>query len=147
MSYTPHTWAVGDVITAERLNALEQAVAETEKVKGTAMFVLTTTGYNSGADNNLGAFYWIKKNGNTYDPVAVLSSTATALSVYGNASNAAWFTSMPIPSLEDYYLAFVPSSIGYISASSGGIATTPVDFDGANAYIITGDFSMTMQSY
>ena len=27
MSYTPHTWTVGDVITAERLNALEQAVA------------------------------------------------------------------------------------------------------------------------
>ena len=27
MSYTPHTWTVGDVITAERLNALEQGVA------------------------------------------------------------------------------------------------------------------------
>ena len=27
MSYEPHTWTVGDVITAERLNALEQAVA------------------------------------------------------------------------------------------------------------------------
>ena len=27
MSYEPHTWEVGDVITAERLNALEQAVA------------------------------------------------------------------------------------------------------------------------
>jgi len=27
MSYTPHTWTVGDVITAERLNALEQGAA------------------------------------------------------------------------------------------------------------------------
>lgn len=27
MSYTPHTWDTGDVITAERLNALEQAIA------------------------------------------------------------------------------------------------------------------------
>ena len=27
MSYAPHTWTVGDVITAERLNALEQGVA------------------------------------------------------------------------------------------------------------------------
>ena len=27
MGYTPHTWTVGDVITAERLNALEQGVA------------------------------------------------------------------------------------------------------------------------
>ena len=27
MSYEPHTWTVGDVITAERLNALEQGVA------------------------------------------------------------------------------------------------------------------------
>lgn len=30
MSYTPHTWAVGDVITAARLNALEQAVGNAE---------------------------------------------------------------------------------------------------------------------
>lgn len=27
MPYEPHTWEIGDVITAERLNALEQAVA------------------------------------------------------------------------------------------------------------------------
>ena len=27
MSYTPNTWVVGDVITADKLNALEQAVA------------------------------------------------------------------------------------------------------------------------
>ena len=29
MSYEPHTWEIGDVITAERLNALEQAIANT----------------------------------------------------------------------------------------------------------------------
>lgn len=28
MAYTPNTWVVGDVITADKLNALEQAVAE-----------------------------------------------------------------------------------------------------------------------
>ena len=28
MAYIPNTWVVGDVITADKLNALEQAVAD-----------------------------------------------------------------------------------------------------------------------
>ena len=34
MGYTPNTWVVGDVITAEKMNALEQAVAEASQGGG-----------------------------------------------------------------------------------------------------------------
>lgn len=34
MAYTPNTWVVGDVITADKLNALEQAVAAASNAGG-----------------------------------------------------------------------------------------------------------------
>ena len=42
MSYTPTTWATGDVITAEKLNKLENGVAD-----GTKLFVINATGVAS----------------------------------------------------------------------------------------------------
>lgn len=45
MAYTPTTWANGDTITAEKLNKLEQGVANSG---GTATIWLSATGYNSG---------------------------------------------------------------------------------------------------
>ena len=57
MGYTPNTWVVGDVITAEKMNALEQAVAEASQGGGGGVdaiiwFKNSTVGWQVEGDFN-----------------------------------------------------------------------------------------------
>lgn len=57
MGYTPNTWVVGDVITAEKMNALEQAVAEASQgggggVDAAIWFKNSTVGWQVEGDFN-----------------------------------------------------------------------------------------------
>lgn len=146
MAYTPTTWNTGDTITASALNKMEQGIAEGGGGGGDSVFYeVTTTSFPSG-NNSMGWFNYVKKSGSTYSFPSVLASFLGEIVVNGNRT-ACWFASAPVPSLENYYLVFLPNSGVTITASSGGIASTPITVNGATAYIVTGNFSFTLQGW
>lgn len=63
MSYTPYTWQSGDTVTAERLNNIEQGVANA----GGGVFIIPITSTEDGHDI-------------TYSTTVTVSEIATALS-------------------------------------------------------------------
>ncbi len=51
MAYTAHTWSTGDTITAELLNALEQALATLSADLETAQAAIAALSANDGAND------------------------------------------------------------------------------------------------
>ena len=149
MAYTPTSWTTGDTITATKLNKIEQGIANAGgggDYGGSGFYVLTTTNYPNSS-NTVGWFRYAKKTGSTYAYVQFPFSGVPSITVYGNGTVAHWPT-IPIPTIDDYYLVFCPNSGSTIASSSGGIATTPVTVSGMNAnYIVTGDFTVTLSGW
>lgn len=64
MAYTPTTWADGDIITAEKMNKLEQGVADGQGVQSEAVqtiAVLTQTQYDALSTKDAATLYIIKE--------------------------------------------------------------------------------------
>lgn len=88
-------------------------------------------------------YFEISPDNIIYLPVDMLSSGGESIAISGNREKHASFLNRPVPTLKDYYLAFIPMSGVLITESSGGIAKEPVNCDGLYGYIITGDFEAT----
>lgn len=146
MAYTPTTWVTGDTITATKLNKLEQGVANAGGGNGgTVFYEVTTTNFPSSS-NAIGWFAYIKKSGNAYSPANMLSSIALPITVYGNQTGC-WFSEVSIPTLEDYYLGFSLASGVTLTASTGGLSSTPIATPAGNIYLVTGDFTATFNGW
>lgn len=147
MAYTPTNWSTGDTITASDMNKLENAVANAGGGGG-VFFTYTTTNFPSGTSSPVLYFCYIKKTGNTY---SICTMPASGFFDFMNASGNytyAWHTEGNVPTIPDYYLAAVPgSSIVEFTNMSGGIASDPILIDGMPHFIITGDFSVTVNMF
>lgn len=144
MSFTPKTWNTGDRVNASDMNRIEQGIADGGG-GGTVFYEVTTTNFPSG-NNTVGWFTYVKKSGNTYSSASLLGSYAQSMVANGNKTGV-WWTDIPVPTLEDYYLVFQSNSGVTITASSGGIASTPIVVGSQNVYIVTGDFSITAKGW
>lgn len=76
-----------------------------------------------------------------------ISGTFDGTYAFGNYTYA-WHTSGIVPTIPDYYLAAVPAtSIVEFTNMSGGIASDPILINGTPHFIITGDFSITVNMF
>ena len=134
-----------DVLYNEIMKKIDELEPGGGGGRSSVFYEITTTNFPSGA-NTVGWFQYVKKSGDTYSYPDVLSSFSDEVSVNGNRTGC-WMSNLVIPTLEDYFLAFVPNSGVTITASSGGIASTPITIYGTNHYIITDDFSITCSGW
>ena len=144
MAYTPTTWVTGDDVTATKLNKMENGIANAGG-GGNIFYEVTTTNFPS-TNNGIGWFSYIKKTGNTYDFANMLSSAGDSIYVNGNQT-AGWYTTGCVPTLENYYLGLSLASGVTLTASTGGLSSTPVTVDGGNMYLVSGDFTATFQGW
>lgn len=146
MAYTPTTWNTGDTITATAMNKIENGIANAGGGGGGVPFYEVTTINFPNTQNWIGNFRWVKKNSNndyiSADPVA---SVSTDLYMTGNTTGT-WYATIPVPTLEDYYLVFFPASSITLQNLQGGIEAV-TDSGGYTWYIITGDFSLTAKGW
>ena len=97
MAYTPHTWETGEVITAARMNALEQGVAGAAESGGYDAEVIAYHDNNSAHDwqftvvsgtyASMAALYGTKVPPvvllRVWDELTSLQAATTAVAVYG----------------------------------------------------------------
>lgn len=144
MAYTPTTWTTGDSVTASALNKIENGIANAGG--GCVFYEVTSTNCPSSPEI-LGQFVYLHKVGNNYTIANTLSSYRDSIQMIGNGTLCG-FTYSVVPKLDGYYLAFSTSSGVTVTSTSGGISSTPVQVvEAPSAYIITGDFSFTLQGW
>ena len=144
MAYTPTTWNTGDTITATAMNKIENGIANAGGGGGggTFFYTVTATNFPTGTSTYIGHFIYVKKEGNTYSQINLLSSYADQIWVYGNPTGNGGISTSPVPTLENYYLAFQTTSSVLITDASGGFdLNNPID---PGMYLVTGDFSITI---
>ena len=145
MAYTPTQWNTGDDVTATKLNKMENGIANAGG-GGSIFYEATTTNFPSSSANTVGWFVYIKKSGNAYSTATMLGSISLPIVVYGNQTGC-WFSEAIVPSLEDYYLAFFLASGVTLTASTGGLSSTPTATSSGNVYLVHGDFTATFQGW
>lgn len=145
MSYTPTTWTTGDTITATAMNKIENGIANAGGGGGgTFFYTVTATDFPTGTSTYIGHFIYMKKEGNTYSPISLLSSYADEMWVHGSPTGYGGISSSPVPTLENYYLAFQTPSYALITDASGGFdLNNPIE---PGIYLVTGDFSITVRN-
>ena len=144
MAYNPTTWQTGDTITATAMNKIENGIANAGGGGGVPFYEVTTINFPN-TQNWVGSFNWVKKNGNNYEYANAAGSVSTGLYMTGNTT-VAWFATIPVPTLEDYYLAFSTASNITLQNLQGGIEAV-TDSGGYTWYIVTGDFSLTAKGW
>ena len=145
MAYNPTTWNTGDTITATAMNKIENGIANAGGGGGgTCFYTITATDFPTGTSTYIGHFIYMKKEGNTYSYVSLLSSYADEMWVFGNPTGYGGISSSPVPTLENYYLTFqIPSSVLITDASGGFDLNNPIE---PGIYLVTGDFSITVRN-
>ena len=156
MTYEKNTWANGDVITAAKLNNMEDGIANAGS--GGPWFTVTTQGFNSKEEFNSASFNYVKavESGQYAGQLITMSESGSLypLNVY-TCGNETKYYSNPLPPVNDIQLMFiVDEENAVVSCSfSGNISTTPVDVRyeaGGSAifkgYVITGNCSITIQA-
>lgn len=136
MSYTPTDWEIGDVITAEKMNKLEQAVAGGGGISG---LLLIPVGF-SNLSHVLGFLnYFVQDEGDWY-------LVGAQNDVYWGANNPASYTLIDPPAssgLKVFWAIYPPALDEVHLTFSGDInstATTVYNHDGNpfNGYELTG---------
>lgn len=89
MSYTPYVWVTGEIITAEKLNSLEDNVAYAISLSGSASVLMGSGTPTSGTNAEVGQLYAdITNEYNLYLCVGKASGGATTWSqVIGQISS------------------------------------------------------------
>lgn len=144
MSYTPTTWATGDTITAQKMNKLENGVANAGGFGGAVGCVVTTANFPTGVAANVGWIEIFKKTGDTYQYISIFASGTDAIIV---PSNCTVYASVPVVSLEGYHVFLSLGSGVTMVSSSGGIASEPASVYGGLRYEITGDFEISVSGW
>lgn len=142
MAYTPTTWQTGDTITATAMNKIENGIANAGG-GGVSFFEITTTNMPNN-QNFIGSFGYVKMVDGEFIEPNYAQSFSTALYMTGNTT-VVWYTTLPVPTLADYYMYFLPASSVTPQNLNGGIETV---INGGNTwYIVTGDFSLTAKGW
>lgn len=145
MSYTPTTWTTGDTITAQKMNKLEQGVAN---AGGAACIRLSATDFNSTSRLFGFLVYAYLDNGSW---IVECDADEYWEPIYGYNEPARRLVCKPLPSDENVGL-FLVDEVDNIQTITGNISTTPTTLyfsygsvvQGNNtAYRITGDGSYT----
>lgn len=124
VGYTPHTWTDGDTLTAARMNAIEQAVSTT------ADFSIATLTINlSSGDYFSGEFVFIDSNTNMLHSCDMLDASDRVAGDY------------QIPIYKSGTIIYVWSSTNAIPTISGNI-TRNQNVNGQ--YIVTGNAAITV---
>lgn len=106
-------------------------------------YKITTRNFPSG-QRAVGEFIYLKKSGNTYVPAALLGSLSNAIFHSGNGEDRCGYTSLPIPTLDGYYLGLILYSGGYAFPVDVSGGAERIEIQGySSGYLITDDFSMT----
>lgn len=143
MSYTPTEWVNGDTITAEKLNKIEQGIADNRGKW--PMFIVTRT---HGASYSLNLFDWgiAEYSDGTYKLLRSYSSYQyCAVGNYTFLYTAPY----PIPLSENLFLVALNYNSGYDIVSQSGIDPTPISIIGQNGityqgYKVFDDYFMTI---
>lgn len=158
MTYTKNTWANGDVITAAKLNNMEDGIANAGGGGGWPWFTVITQGFSNQAVFDSATFSYVKavESGQYAGQLIMMGEKGSLLplNIYAYGNETLYFTN-PLPPANDIQLMFVvdEESTDVTCVFSGDIATTPVNVrtepGGStiyNGYAITGDCSITIQA-
>lgn len=130
MSYTPYTWQTGDTITAARLNALEQGVADGGSEVSTVSMTITAIGF-PGCES--GVVYVSEDHFfNLFECFVPDSTEAYDVIIISGG------------------MTFVFYTIAPITTYSGGITLGTADYDGetyTTPVTVTGDCSLTLTGW
>lgn len=156
MTYTKNTWANGDVITAAKLNNMEDGIANAGG--GWPWFTVTTQGFSNQAEFNSANFCYVKavESGQYAGQLVAIGEAGSLfpVSIYAYGNETLYYT-ISLPPANDIQLMFVIDEEGadVTCSFSGNIATTPVNvrFEPGvsqiyNGYAITGNCSITIQA-
>lgn len=141
MAYTPNTWSVGDVITAEKMNNIEQGIVDASQSGGSAFVTIKYSGYGSShmAAHHIG--YMVLDN----DEYDCLDESIDPNVIYYNPT---FVKSIAIPPQGGNLYAVFFSTESNNVAVEGNITTTPVEVwwgsTSYNGYIISGDCTITL---
>lgn len=110
---------------------------------GVPFFEITTTNMPNNP-NFIGSFGYVKMVDGEFVEPNYAQSFSTALYMTGNTT-VVWYTTLPVPTLAEYYMYFLPASSVTPQNLNGGIEMV---INGGNTwYIVTGDFSLTAKGW
>ena len=154
MTYVKNTWANGDVITAAKLNNMEDGIANAGSA-GQCMITVTTEGFDDSdliEDAYIGYAKEVESGQYAGQIVEYNRGTFGWVGMFQTGNETTYFI-MHLPPVNDFQLMFCfpEEGIDATCSVSGNISTTPVTFriePGSsrlyNGYAITGDCSITI---
>lgn len=141
MAYIPNTWVVGDVITADKMNNIEQGIVDASQNSGTAFVTIKYSGWSGShtASDHIG--YMVLNDGE-YD---CMDEFIDPLVIYESPT---FVKSIALPPQGGNLYAVYFSIYSNSEQFEGNIATTPVEVwwgsSSYNGYIISGDCTITL---
>ena len=149
MSYTGHTWTTGETITADKMNNIEEGIAEASQSGGNPIITFNFWGFGSIST------YWCfaigELDGDTYIAKRLVNSDNDVLLttvIYNPNGEYVYSLPLSVPKTEGWALLFQkPSTEYYDTTVSGDISQSTVSFNYGSvgdAYIITGDCTINI---
>ena len=157
MTYEKNTWANGDVITAAKLNNMEDGIANAGSA-GRCLVTVTTEGFGNNEEFDLGYVCYAEEVESGQYAGQIVQYNKGTFSWVGifQVGNETTYYNMQLPPVNDFQLMFCfPDEDTNATCSvSGNISTTPVTFREEpglsrlfSGYAITGDCSITITDH